>query len=131
MCMVLKASRSWYYKSLGCKLSQAKNKRRKIVLIARKFHERSNGIYGYRKVLEDIRMDAPELTCAPETLRLIMASEALFSCIKRKHRYPPMEIGGRYRYADNELDRDFKISTPNKKWVADITYIRTASAGSI
>ena len=127
MCKVLKVSRSGYYKSLELKPFQTEIKRKKIALLTMKFHERSNGVYGYRKVLEYIRIEAPELACAPETLRLIMASETLYSCAKRKHRYPIMDTCKRYEYAENELNKNFKASELNMKLVADITYIITVS----
>ncbi len=78
MCKVLKVSRSGYYKSVEWKPPYTEKKRKKIALVAKKFHERSNGVYGYRKVLEDIRIEAPEFICDPETLRLIMASEVKY-----------------------------------------------------
>ncbi len=40
-----------------------------------------------------------------------------------------MDVDVRYRYAKNELNREFKASEPNTKLVADITYIRTVSGG--
>lgn len=128
MCKALKVSRSGYYKWLHHKPSKRELRRRKITAVARKFHAESNGIYGYRKVLADIKKNTPDLACAPETLRLIMKSECLFSCVKRKWHKHGLNDDCYCQYADNELARNFTATAPNQKWVADITYIHTAQS---
>lgn len=125
MCKVLKVSRGGYYKWCQHKPTVSEIRRGKIAAAARKYHAESNGVYGYRKILKDIQEDAPELVCAPETLRLIMKSEHLFSCVKPKWRKSDLSDECFYQYAENKLDRDFVATAPNQKWVADITYIRT------
>ena len=124
-CKVLEVSRSGYYRWLNHKPSAQKIKRDKVAVAARKYHAESGGIYGYRKVLEDIQEYEPELDCAPETIRLIMKSEHLFSCAKRKLSPHNLSEDCFYQYAENTLDRDFTATAPNEKWAADITYIKT------
>ncbi len=124
MCKAFKVSRSGYYAWQGRELSSGARKRLAIGEEARRFHLRSHGIYGHRKVREDMLAETPELSCSRETLRKVMAELGLFSRVKRrfvrttdsKHRLP---------VASNILDRDFIATGPNQKWVADITYIRT------
>ena len=43
----------------------------------------------------------------------------------RRRRLPP-DLGQRHAIASNVLDRSFEASTPNRKWIADFTYIWTA-----
>ena len=125
MCKALKVSRSGFYRWLNRKPSQQEVKRNKITVAARKYHAESDSIYGYRKVLEDIQEHAPELACAPETIRLIMQKEHMFSCVKRKFKNVVLGEESYYKHADNKLNRDFTATKPNEKWTADITYIRT------
>lgn len=124
MCKAFKVSRGGYYDWRGRKPSSGARKRLAIGEEATRFHLRSHGIYGHRKVHQDLLAETPELSCSRETLRKVMAELGLFSRVKRrfvrttdsKHRLP---------VAANILDRDFIATGPNQKWVADITYIRT------
>ena len=43
-----------------------------------------------------------------------------------RRRGPPQDRGERSALADNLLDRQFQSEAPNRKWVADFTYIWTA-----
>ena len=94
-------------------------------MAARKSHAESNSIYGYRKVLEAIQEYQPELACVPETIRLIMQKEHLFSCVKRKFKNFYLGEESYYKHADNKLNRNFTATRPNEIWTADITYMKT------
>ena len=123
MCRVLQVSTSGYYAWRKRKPSKQARVRQQIAEKAAEFQERSRGIYGYRKVYEDIAQET-EITCCEETVRRIMHEKGLFSRVKRKfvnttnsrHQQP---------LAENILAREFTASQMNEKWVADITYIPT------
>ena len=94
-------------------------------MYVRVFHKRSGGIYGYRKVYEDVKKEAAGINCSSETSCKIMSVNSLFSCVKSRHKYHCIEKDKVYKYQDNILNRDFKLYEKNKRWVGDITYIWT------
>ena len=101
-------------------------KRAAIAFHARVFHRRSRGIYGYRKVYEDFEKELPELPCSRETVRKVMQENNLFSCVKKRHRYPALDNSQMFEYPRNKLNRNYNASMKNLKWTGDITYIRTS-----
>ena len=123
MCRVLKVSRSGYYGWLVRRPSQRKKRRKQIAAAARQSHQDSNRIYGYRKVHEELVQDKG-LKCCKETVRKVMRRLGIRSKVTRKF---IVTTNSRHRrpVAANKLDRDFRASGPNQKWVADITYVRT------
>ena len=63
MCVVLKVSRSGYYKYLNnIAVSVSSTKLAVIAFHAKTFHKRSKGIYEYRKVHEDLEKELPDLS---------------------------------------------------------------------
>ena len=64
------------------------------------------------------------ITCCEETVRRVMRNIGLFSRIKRKF-VVTTNSDHTLAIAENLLNRDFTTSAPNRKWVADITYIPT------
>lgn len=122
LCRVLGVSRSGYYHWRRREPGPQAVQRQKIRQAAREAHHASHGIYGYRKVHEDLQEQ--NILCCLESVRRALREQGLFSKVKRKfvvttdakHHFPP---------ADNLLDRDFQATAPNQKWSTDITYIRT------
>lgn len=123
MCRVLKVSRSGYYGWLARRPSERKRRRDQIAAAARQSHQDSNRIYGYRKVHEELVQDKG-LKCCKETVRKVMRRLGIRSKVSRKF---IVTTDSRHRrpVAANKLDRDFRASGPNQKWVADISYVRT------
>lgn len=93
---------------------------RKAILF---YHQRSNGVYGYRKIHRDIIEEAG-LRCCRETVRRAMKTDGLRSKVIRRHRYPA-NAEPPPRAAQNVLARDFAATMPDQKWTADITYLWT------
>lgn len=124
--MVLKLSKSGYYKSLNKKPSATAKKRKIIAFHARVFHKRSKGIYGYRKIYSDFKEELPEISCSMDTVRKIMHEKRLFSYIKKKHRYPKADTIDLFEYPNNRLNRNYSASVKNLKLMGDITATKTA-----
>ena len=95
--------------------------------VKQSFHN-SHEIYGHRKVQEDLLQEEKIEVC-PETVRSIMSEQGLRPKVQRKFVVTTHSDHG-HRTAANLLDRNFTADRPNRKWVADITYIRT-SAGFV
>jgi putative transposase len=121
MCRLLGVSTSGYYDSLNRQPCPQQIKRRAIAQAAAVSYFESHRIYGYRKVYDDV---LETIACCEETVRRVMRNIGLFSRIKHKfvvttNSDHPLSI------AENLLNRDFSAAAPNRKWVADITYIPT------
>jgi len=122
MCRILGVSSSGYYGRIQRQPCPGQLRRRSLAQAAAVSYFASHRIYGYRKVHEDLIEEG--IFCCQETVRRIMRDMGLYSRIKRKfvvttHSDPTLSV------AENLLDRDFTATAPNRKWVADITYIPT------
>ncbi len=122
MCRVLQVSNSGYYQWLTGKPSLSLQKREKIAEAVVFSHEQSNGIYGYRKVQQDLIEE--DIPCCEETVRRVMKEVGIRSRIKRKF-VVTTNSEHSYSVADNVVSRDFTAVEPNKKWLTDITYVNT------
>lgn len=123
MCKVIKVSASGFYDSISRADSQKTQHRQKIKNAATAAYKASNGIYGYRKVHQDLLDQG--LKCNRKTVANTMSENSLFSKIKRKRKVVTTNSNHKHPIADNQLCRDFDADKPNRKWVADITYVDT------
>jgi len=123
-CDVLGVSRSGYYAWLDRKPSPRAQRRQQIGQAVCQSHQNSHGIYGYRKVHEDLEKDF-HIACCEETVRNVMAELELSG--KQKRRFiKTTDSRHDQPIAENLLNRDFTAIGPDQKWVADITYVRLA-----
>ena len=123
MCDVLGVSTSGYYAWRRRKPSRQQRRRRRIAAAAERSHRASGGIYGYRKVYEDLQEE--EIACCLETVRRVLRAKGLFSRTKKKF-VVTTDSAHDMPVAGNLLDRNFTATGPNQKWAADITYLPTA-----
>ena len=107
---MLEVSRSGYYQSLKAAPSTQATRRESIKQEVIRFHDRSMGIYGYRKVAEDIRKEGQN-DCCDETVRRIMRENKL--CAKVKHKFVvTTQSKHSLPVAENILERDFHSDAP-------------------
>ena len=78
--------------------------------------------YGARRVWHDLLAEG--LSCGLHRVERLMRQQALKA--RPRRRGLPRDDGERSVIAGNVLDRQFAPGAPNKKWVADFTYIWTA-----
>ena len=121
MCRLLNVSTSGYYDSLKRQPSGQQIKRKAITQAAAVSYFESRRIYGYRKVYQDV---IAEIACCEETVRRVMRAIGLYSRIKRKF-IVTTNSDHALSIAENLLNREFTATAPNRRWVADITYIPT------
>lgn len=122
MCRVLEVSTSGFYAWLRRGPSETEKRRERIGQAAEAAYRQSHGIYGHRKVHDDLQEQ--QIACCRETVRKVMREKGLFSRTRRRfivtttsdHSQP---------VAENVLGRDFQATSPDQKWSADITYILT------
>ena len=119
MCQFFGVSRSGYYdfvKRAGQPKRDA-DLAKQIELCQRKVA----GTYGYRRVwkwLKDRNIDRN-----PKTILRVMKRYGLLSEIRRRRQW--VSLGQQVHKYQNLLNRQFRASKPNTKWVTDISYIHT------
>jgi transposase InsO family protein len=84
----------------------------------------SDRTYGARRVWHDLLADG--VTCGLHRIERLMKSQALRA--RPRRRRLPSDTGQRIADAvsPNVLDRQFYAPAPNRKWIADFTYVWTA-----
>ena len=119
-CRVLEVSRSGYYAH------------RRATPSAPPWHEQTPGraafapsgaSYGSRRVMHAVREQG--LRIGRHRVRTLMREAGLRTTWKRKF-VSTTDSKHTLPVAENVLDRQFKVAEPNRAWVSDITYIRTA-----
>ena len=123
MSRVLDVSTSGYYAWRQRGPSERQQRQERIARATQVSHAESHRIYGYRKVHKDL-VEAYEIVCCHETVRRVMKRLGLFGKHKRRFVRTTDSDHGR-AVATNVLERDFTAANPNKKWLADLTYIPT------
>jgi len=82
----------------------------------------SDRTYGARRVWHDVLAEG--FSCGLHRIERLMRAQALKS--RPRRRVLPKDTGERSMIASNVLARQFTADGPNRKWVADFTYIWTA-----
>lgn len=124
MCEALGVSRGGFYAWITRPKSQREQLDESISPHVYQSFVASDRTYGARRVL----MDVLELgyRCGLHKVERLMKAQALRA--RPKRRAKPTDRAGRSEVTigSNLLDRQFVADAPNKKWVADFTYIWTA-----
>jgi putative transposase len=125
MCRVLDVSTSGYYHSIDRPPSNRAQRHRKIVEAVKEVHARSNGVYGSQKIASELRCrDEHERACR-NTVARAMREMGLKSRVAKGFKPTTTQADPNKQPAPNALKRDFTADAPNRKWVADITYLPT------
>jgi putative transposase len=122
MCQVLEVSRTGFYLWLKRPASQRSVENCQLLSEIRAIYQASRGTYGSPRIHEQLK--ALSKPYGRNRIARLMRENKIQCKRKRKfrattdstHSFPAME---------NVLDRKFAVETPNKAWVADITYIPT------
>ena len=94
---------------------------RRLLGLIKQFWLESGGVYGYRKITDDLR-DEGEM-CGKHRVHRLMRTEGLRS--QTGYRRRQGHYGKPAVVAPNRLEQQFDVQAPNQVWVTDITYIRT------
>jgi putative transposase len=123
VCEALGVSRSGFYGWLTRPPSQRAKRHEALICEIRKSFIESDRTYGARRVWRDV-LEAG-LDCGLHAVERLMKRNALRA--RPKRRRLPSDTGVRPagELAANVLDRQFAAPQPNRKWVADFTYILT------
>ena len=123
MCRVLKVSRSGFYAWRRRPPSRRAQREEQLLKKIRQVHEESRGRYGYPRAHRALLIDGESVS--RNTVAKLMRKEKIRA--KTRKRYIPRTTDSRHDkpVADNLLQRDFATEAPNRKWMADITYVQT------
>ena len=123
LCEALGVSRSGFYAWL-IRCPSARSRREEVLSAKIKSSFRdSDQTYGARRVWHDLL--AAGMECGLHAIERLMRRNGLRA--RPRRRRLPIDIGDRPTAAlsANVLDRRFEAPAPNRKWVADFTYIWT------
>jgi len=123
MCRCLQVSASGYYEWRERPLSERAQANHRLLSKIKAIHWESDGVFGGPRVWEALRYQGE--TCSRHRVARLMRGQGLVGIPQRK-RWRKKASGQRPEDISNHLERDFKASAANSKWVTDITYIRTA-----
>lgn len=123
ICRVLRVTRSGFYAWLKREPSARSVRQRRLLAKIRVAHAENRELYGSPRVCRALRIGG-EAVCRNTVAKLMRAAGIR---AKRKRRFVPRTTDGAHArpVADNVLDRDFDAPAPDRKWLADITYVPT------
>src|SRR3984957_15483986 len=124
MCGALGVSRGGFYAWLTRPRSRRSRSNEELGAKVPSSFIASDRTYGARRVWRD--MLAEGVSCGLPRIERLMRLQAL-KARPRRRRLPP-DLGERQvaTVAPNVLDRSFEAPAPNRKWIADFTYVWTA-----
>ena len=123
MCRVLRVSRSGFYGWSTRSPSRRARRQQQLLKRIRRAHQESRELYGSPRVHRALLIDGESVS--RNTVAKLMRRAKIRA--KSRRRYVPRTTDSRHQkpVARNLLDRDFTAPGPDRKWVADITYVPT------
>jgi putative transposase len=122
MCRVLKVSRSGYYDWRKRKPSAQDRANAKLLEAIRRIFKRSRKTYGSPRIHAELK--AQGKTCGKNRVARLMRKHGIRARRPRR-RVRTTNSKHSWPVAPNLLDRQFAAAAPNRKWVADLSYIDT------
>ena len=124
LCGALGVSRGGFYAWLTRPRSRRSRNDEELGAKVRASFLASDRTYGARRVWHDLLAEG--VSCGLHRIERLMRLQAL-KARPRRRRLPP-DLGERQvaAVAANVLDRSFEAPAPNRKWIADFTYVWTA-----
>ena len=123
MCKVFKVSRSGFYDWRNQTPSNRDNENRMLLSEIMRIHGRSKASYGSPRITDELRALGFDVS-RPRVARLMKKNKIRAVHAKKfvattdsKHKYPVVE---------NKLERNFTAEGKGRKWVSDITYVKTS-----
>ena len=123
MCRVLQVSPSGFYSWLSRPESRRAKEDKVIKLRLIEAYRKSDGTYGSPRLLLDLVDEGFEI--GRKRVQRLMREEGIVGVHRRRQRVSLTKQDESQTPAPDLIERDFKASAPNQKWVADITYIAT------
>lgn len=123
MCRVLKVSRSGFYRWRNHKPSARQLRQERLLEKIRIAYRENQELYGSPRVYRALLIDGEVVS--RNTVAKLMRQAKMRARTRRK--FVPRTTDSRHHHpvARNLLARDFEARAPDRKWVADITYVPT------
>ena len=123
MCELLDVSRSGYYQWLSSQSSARQQWRQELKDQIRQIHREHAGRYGAPRITAELRDRG--FACNRKTVAKLMKQQQIHALMARSFLPQTTDSNHAYVRAPNLLAQDFKATEPNRRWVADITYVPT------
>jgi len=124
LCQVLGVSRSGYYAWSGRLPSLRRQANERLLVKIREAYRGSRKTYGSPRIQAALRRQG--VTCSRKRAARLMQQDGMFARSRRGHRPATTQRDPQHQPAPNLLNQDFGSPAPDRKWVADFTYIDTA-----
>jgi putative transposase len=124
LCEALGVSRGGFYAWLTRPRSQRDRSDEDLGAKVRASFLASDRTYGARRIWHDLLAD--NICCGLHQVERLMRLQALRARPRRRRLPPDSSERQAAAVAANVLDRSFEAAAPNRKWIADFTYIWTA-----
>ncbi len=121
MCQVLQVSRSGYYAWKDRPPSNRRQADEELLKAIRESHTKSRGLYGVHRIYADLK---GRFKCGKNRVYRLMKANGIQSIRPRKYK---VTTNSKHNLpvAENLLNQDFHVESPNTVWVSDISYIPT------
>lgn len=123
MCRVLRVSASGFYEHRRRTPSPRTHRRARLAARVARIHADSRGCYGSPRVHRQLKRQGEAVS--RKCIESIMREGGLRGKSPRKRRPRTTDSAHAKPIAPNMIERDFTAAAPNRKWVADITYVDT------
>jgi len=125
MCDLLSVSRSGLHQAIRRGPSGRHLEEEKVVAQIRRAQIKHRGRYGRRRMTPEVS-EALGRSLNHKRIGRLMRKHDLRSGKRRAFRVRTTDSKHAHPIARNVLERDFKATAPNQKWLADLTYVATA-----
>lgn len=122
MCRLLGVSRSGFYASLKRPESNRSKRQKEVLEQIKEIHQNSHSIYGSPTITRELNNKGTAVSKG--MVSRLMRKNGIRSKTVKKFKVTT-DSNHNLPVAENLLDRNFKASCRNEKWVSDITYIST------
>ena len=122
MCTFFGISRAAYY-AWRRRIGQEDPDEVRLKLV-QEAYQASKKTYGYRRIGLWIQQKR-EITINHKAVLRLMNRLGIHSVVRQHKFYRCKAPGGALHHYENVLNRDFRATGPNQKWVTDVTYIAT------
>ena len=119
MCRVLKVSRSGYYAWSRRPVSLRSRESQKLLEAIRRVYLESRKRYGSPRIYQQLREDG--IFCGRHRVAKLMRQNGIVCTRSVRYKCADRSKQRRLAVAANVLDRQFRVSQPNRVWASDIT----------
>jgi transposase InsO family protein len=122
LCRVLGVSRSGYYAWAGRPQPRQAERNDALLVHIRAAYARGRQAYGAPRIHQELVQQG--IPCGRHRVARLMRREGIVACTERRFRWTSTPRG-ELPAAPDHLRRDFTAAAPNRRWVSDITSVRT------